>query len=354
MFGFANILLRHRGIIAGSTLLAAVIFVVSGLTEPESYTTRVLFTARGAKSGLLASIAAQYGLSIVGSDPARSTRFYEELIRANEVLRAVANQEYEVRKGNRVIRGKLPVMYGVRAGSREAEIDLAALELQSHISTGATPRTGIISYFVSSPYPELTFQLAANILTQINSYNISRQQAQATLERTFIEKRLAESRSALTHAEDQLRSFRDFNRDAGRSPSLRLEANRLDREVTMRQSLYTALSQAYEQSRIEEVRDTPSISIIEHPTLPTSADTSYGLRNTLLGAIGGMFIGIILAFVRERFNESKAEGSRVFEDFSRLKKETLRDLGRPWAPVERLFGAGGTPKAITESRKSAR
>jgi uncharacterized protein involved in exopolysaccharide biosynthesis len=120
MFGFANILLRHRGIIAGSALLAALIFVVSGLTESKSYTTRVLFTARGAKSGLLASIASQYGLSIVGSDPGRSLRFYEDLIRANEVLRAVANQEYEVRKDDRVIRGKLPVMYGIRAGSREA------------------------------------------------------------------------------------------------------------------------------------------------------------------------------------------------------------------------------------------
>jgi uncharacterized protein involved in exopolysaccharide biosynthesis len=193
-----------------------------------------------------------------------------------------------------------------------------------------------------------------NILTQVNSYNVARQQAQATLERTFIEKRLVETRATLTRAEDQLRTFRDFNRDAGRSPSLRLEGNRLDREVTMRQSLYTSLSQAYEQSRIEEVRDTPAISVIEHPTLPTSADTSYGLRNTLLGAIGGMFLGIILAFVRERFSESKAEGSRVFEDFSRLKKETLRDLGRPWGPVERLFRAGGTSDAVADSRKSLR
>jgi len=354
MFGFANILLRHRGIIAGTTLFAALIMVVSGLTERESYTTRVLFTARGAKSGLLASIAAQYGLSIVGSDPGRSTRFYEELIRANEVLRAVANQEYEVRAGKRVLRGKLPVMYGIRAGSREAEIDLAALRLQSNISTGATLRTGIVSYFVSSPYPELTLRLAQNILTQLNSYNIARQQAQATLERTFIEKRLAESRAGLTRAEDQLRSFRDSNRDYGRSPTLRLENNRLDREVTMRQSLYTSLSQAYEQSRIEEVRDTPAISIIEHPTLPTSADTSYGLRNTLLGAIGGLFIGIILAFVRERFNESKAEGSKEFADFSRLKRETLRDVGRPWEPVGRLFRGGRTPDAVADARKSLR
>jgi uncharacterized protein involved in exopolysaccharide biosynthesis len=354
MFAFATILLRHRGIIVTITLLAALIMVVSGLTEPKSYTTKVSFTARGAKSGLLAQIANQYGLSIVGSDPGRSTKFYEELIRANEVLRAVADRNYEVRTKKGVLRGKLPVMYGIKAGSREAEIDLAAVQLQSNLSTGSTLRTGIVSYFVSSPYPELTLQLAENILAELNTYNTERQQAQATLERTFIEKRLAESRAALTRAEDQLRTFRDSNRDYGRSPTLRLENNRLDREVTMRQSLYTSLSQAYDQSRIEEVRDTPSITVIEHPTAPSSADTSYGLRNTLLGAIGGLFIGIILAFVRERFNESKAEGSQVFEEFSRLKRETLRDMSRPWEPVGRVFRGGRTPTAVADAQKSLR
>lgn len=354
MFAFASILLRHRGIIAGTTLLATLIMVVSGVTERKSYTTRVLFTARGAKSGLLAQIANQYGLSIVGSDPGRSIKFYEELIRANEVLRAVANKDYKIRTKKGVLQGKLPVMYGLKAGSREAEIDLAALQLQSNISTGSTLRTGIVSYFVSSPYPELTFQLAENILAELNTYNIARQQAQATLERTFIEKRLAESRAALTRAEDQLRSFRDSNRDYGRSPTLRLENSRLDREVTMRQSLYTSLSQAYEQSRIEEVRDTPSITVIEHPTVPTSADTSYGLRNTLLGAIGGLFLGIILAFVRERFNESKTEGSKAFEDFSRLKRETLRDMSRPWEPMGRAFRGGRAPDAVADAPRSLR
>lgn len=354
MFAFANILLRHRGIIVGTTLLATLIMVVSGLTERKSYTTRVLFTASGAKSGLLAQIASQYGISIVGSDPGRSIKFYEELIRANEVLRAVANKDYQVRTKKGVLQGKLPLIYGIKAGSREAEIDLAAVQLQANISTGSTMRTGIVSYFVSSAYPELTFQLAQNILAELNTYNIARQQAQARLERTFIEKRLAESRAGLLRAEDQLRSFRDSNRDYGRSPTLRLENNRLDRELTMRQSLYTSLSQAYEQSRIEEVRDTPSITVIEHPTTPTSADTSYGLRNTLLGAIGGLFLGIVLAFVRERFNESRAEGSKAFEDFSRLKRETLRDMSRPWEPVGRVFRGDQTPDAVADARKSLR
>ena len=343
LLGFVNVLLKHRRLILGCALLATLIFVASALSEPRSYTTRVLFTARGARAGALAGIAAQYGLTIVGADPSQSIEFYEELLRSNEVLRAVASQQYEVRKGKKVVRGTLPVIYGIRAGSREAEIDLAAVELRDQVTTTSTRRTGVVTYYVSSPYPALTQQLARNIVTQLDYYNTTRRRSQVTAERTFIEERLADSRAALARAEERLRSFRDANREFGRAPNLTLENARLNRDVTMRQELVTGLSQAYEQARIEEVRDMPAITVFEPPDLPTSADTSYGLRNTLLSAVGGILFGIILAFIRERFYETEEEGSPTFADFATLKRETLRDIGRPWQPVERLFRAHSGP-----------
>jgi len=105
----------------------------------------------------------------------------------------------------------------------------------------------------------------------------------------------------------------------------------------MQQQLYTSLTQAYEQARIAEVHDIPVISIVEPPELPTEADTSYGLRNTLLGTIAGILVGIVLAFVRERLYETRESGSRVFADFSDLRRATLGDLARPWQPVGRFF-----------------
>jgi uncharacterized protein involved in exopolysaccharide biosynthesis len=343
LLGFVNVLLKHRRLIAGCALLATLIFVASALSESRTYTTRVLFTARGARAGALAGIAAQYGLTIVGADPSQSIEFYEELLRSSEVLRGVANQQYEVRKGKRVIRGTLPVIYGIHAGSREAEIDLAAVQLRDHVASSSTRRTGVVTYFVSSSYPELTQQLARNIVTQLDYYNTTRRRSQVTAERSFIEERLADSKAALARAEDRVRSFRDANREYGRAPNLVLENARLNRDVNLRQELVTGLSQAYEQARIEEVRDMPAITVFEPPDLPTSPDATYGLRNTLFAAIGGILVGIILAFIRERFYETKAEGSRTFADFATLKSETLRDIGRPWQPIERLFRAHSGP-----------
>ena len=323
--------------IVGFAFLAMLVSLASAVMEPRSYSTRVLFTAKGGQSGLLAGIAAQYGLSIVGSDPSQSIEFYEDLLRSHELLSEVAKKQYRIHVGKVVKQGTLPQLYGIHAGTRDAEVDLAVDVLRPHINTNASRRTGVVTFGVGAPEPELAQQVAQNMITQLGVYNSETRRSQATAERNFIEARLAESKLALSAAEDQLKNFRSNNREYAVSPSMSLENERLQRQVAMRQQLYTALTQAYEQARIQEVHDVPVISMVEPPELPSSADTSYGLRNTLLGGIAGILLGIVLAFVRERLYETKASGSRVFADFSDLRRATLGDLARPWAPLGRLF-----------------
>ena len=339
LLGFANVLLRHRRLIGWCILLSALVFLASALREARSYSAKVEFTPHGARSGLLAGLAAQYSLSILGADPSQSIDFYEALLVSNELMRRVAQREYQVRMNGRTVRGALPAFYGIHAGSKAAEIDLAALELGTHIRTEVTRRTGIVAFWVSAPYPDLTQQLAANVVKELDVYNTERRRSQVTAEREFIEKRVEDSRVALARAENDLRSFLDLNRQYTTSPSLKLENDRLQREVTMRQDLYTSLARSYEQARIEEVRDIPTITIVEPPDLPTSPDIRYGVRNILLGAIAGMLLGIVVAFLRERIRETRAEASPTFTVFSDLKEATLRDLARPWRPVGRLFRA---------------
>lgn len=330
LLGFVNVLLRHRGIIAATTLLATVVCLASALMEPKYYSTRVLFTARGASAGALSGIAAQFGLSIIGDDPSQSMEFYEELLRSNELLRQVAKHVYRVQTPKGVVTGPLPVFYGVHAGSRDAEIDYAAAKLRTFIQTNATRRTGVITFIVGAPYPDLAQQVATTMITELERYNTDRRRLAITAERTFIEQRLAEARAALTQAENNLERFLEVNREYKTAPKLSIESDRLDREVQMRQQLYTSLSSAYDKARIEEVRDTPAISIVEPASLPENPDTSYGLRNTLLGAIAGMLVGIVIAFVRERMRETREEGTSAYSVYTDLKRATVADLARPW------------------------
>ncbi|MFN2603840.1 MAG: hypothetical protein ABR582_13945 [Gemmatimonadaceae bacterium] len=337
LIGFVNVLLRHRLLIVVCALIATGIALAGSVRETRAYSTSVEFTPRGASSSLLAGIAAQYNLSIVGADPSQSIEFYEGLIRSNELLRRVAARDYQVRVNGQLVRGTLPTFYKIRAGTRDAEIDLAAVELSRHISASSTHRTGIVTFYVSAPYADLAQQIGNNIVSELDVYNTERRRSQVTQERVFIGKRVDESRIALSQAENDLRGFLDVNREYHSSPGLTLEYDRLQREVARRSEIYTSLSQAEERARIEEVRDTPAITVVQPAILPMTPDIGSGVRNTLLGAIAGMLIGIVLAFVRERIHETEIEQSPAYEAFTDLKRETMRDLSRPLAPVGKLF-----------------
>ena len=337
LIGFVNVLLRHRRLIAICALIGMVIVIAESLEQTQYYSTRVEFTPRGASSGLLAGIAAQYNLSIVGVDPSQSIEFYEGLVKSNELLRRVASREYQVRVNGRLVRRTLPTFYEIHAGSRAAEIDLAANELRNHIVASSARRTGIVTFFVSAPYADLTQQIGSSIVGELDVYNAERRRSQVTQERVFIGKRVDESRIALSQAENDLRRFREVNREYLSSPTLTLENDRLQREVNRRSEIYTGLAQAEERARIEEVRDTPAITIVEPATLPTSPDIGNGIRDVLLGMIAGLLLGIVLAFVRERMHETQAEHSAAYATFTDLKRETMRDLSRPLSPVGKLF-----------------
>jgi uncharacterized protein involved in exopolysaccharide biosynthesis len=83
------------------------------------------------------------------------------------------------------------------------------------------------------------------------------------------------------------------------SPELTFQRDRLQREVTLRQQLVTGLAQRYEENRIQEVRDTPVITIIESPVLAARPDPRLRLLIVLLGTAAGVLTGILAVLVRE-------------------------------------------------------
>ena len=88
----------------------------------------------------------------------------------------------------------------------------------------------------------------------------------------------------LAFAEDSLKAFMFENRQFSNSPQLVFEEDRLQRQVSMRQDLVSAIAQAYEQARIEEVRNLPVITVIDHPEPPALADPRGRLMMLVLGS----------------------------------------------------------------------
>ena len=69
-------------------------------------------------------------------------------------------------------------------------------------------------------------------------------------------------------AEESLKVFRDRNRRIENSPALQLEQERLAREVSVLTSLFITLKQQLETVKIDEVKYSDYIIVVDPPNLP--------------------------------------------------------------------------------------
>jgi uncharacterized protein involved in exopolysaccharide biosynthesis len=310
---------------------AAAVFLVFGrtITKERTYTATTSFVpARARTASPVAGLAAQLGVSIANNDGGESPEFYADLVRSREILNTVVDASYPL-PGNQVGKhGTLADVFGFSSLSPVERHEAAVEKLASQVKAETDPRTGVIRVKVSTASPQLSRLIAEQILNQIIRFNRDRRRSRAEAEREFTEQRMAESAAELRAAEGRQQQFLEENRVSG-APALRIEQERRSREVAMRQQIYTDLAQAYEQAKIEEVRDSPVITVVESPETPLRPDPRHLLLNTVLALVLGLALGISLALIADYFRTRRASGAEDFVEFRDLARQTWAGITRP-------------------------
>jgi len=333
-----NVVLRGRGLIAGSAVLVAIVVAVVGLARARTYSASASFVPQGRSGGSnLSGIAAQFGISVQSGEGMQSPQFYVDLLRSREILRDVVDTRYSVPTDTGAAHGTLADLYGIKERTPALRREAAIERLRSRLSTGVTPKTGVVTLTVTTPDAALSYQVTERLLALLNKFNLETRQSQAAAERRFAEQRLNEVKEELRAAENRLQAFLQRNRQYRNSPELQFEEDRLSREVSLRQGLYATLAQSYEQAKIDEVRDTPVITLVERPEVPVRADRRLLIQKGLLGLLAGAVVGLIIVLVRHFLPSSGTDVSDEVAEFAALRRETIGDLTHPWRPVARLL-----------------
>src|SRR5437879_3911824 len=79
-------------------------------------------------------------------------------------------------------------------------------------------------------------------------------------------------------------------------PSLAIEYARLFREVKVQETLYTMLTSQYEQAKIAEARDTPSVQVLDQGVPAEKKSRPRIGINMMIAGVLALFLGIFLAF----------------------------------------------------------
>lgn len=328
LLALANVALRHRWLVIKVTAIVTAGVIAFFLLRPATYSVASTFRlqTRNNTASTVTGLAAQLGLSVPNTDATQTPAFYVDLLRSREILGDVVTHRYasSALPANTTtdliqafqVSGRTP---GIR---RERAMD----KLSDAMTVSSSPRTGVISLVVTLHDPLLAQGVAQRLIDEVNTFNLESRKSQAGAERRFVERRLNELKDSLRGAEDKLQAFMQRNRDFRNSPELTFEQQRLARDAQMQQDVVASLAQNYEQAKIEEVRDTPVITVIDKPERPVQRDSRGLIKKGILAILLGGVFGLGIAFFRDGMTKNRRLGSAELEEFSELRREALDEL----------------------------
>ena len=333
----ANVLLRGRWLIAGTMLLVFAVTVVPPLVRGgRSYAAVTTFIPEAERqTANLSGLAAQFGLDIGGAVGGNSPQFYVDLLHSPHILRQVVDTRFAFDTDTGRVEGNLVELLNVQPAPPAVRRELAVRRLRDATNVNVMARTGVVELRVESDHAQLAGQIAARMLELLQAYNQQTRRTRASAERRFLAGRVAEVRAELMAAESALQQFLQRNRDYRASPELTFRFERLSRDAAFRQQLHATLTQRYEETRIEEVRDTPVLTVLDPPEAPVVPEPrgliQKGIIAIVIGAVLGVLLAFLAAFVRGMRGRSGAEA----REFSQLLDDSLADIRRPWRLLRR-------------------
>jgi uncharacterized protein involved in exopolysaccharide biosynthesis len=316
LVGFGATVLRRRRIVAQWSLVGVAVAAITMLFTAAKYDSTASFVPQQtdmSRSGV-ASLAGQFGISLASVDQTVSPDFYSALLKSRVLLSRIATDSFVVPElENRRI--AFVDLFDVSHGSQARRVEEGVKLLDDVVTTSVVKTTGMVRLSVVTKWPSVSYTMAQSLLTGVDEFNRRTRRSQAASERVFIESRLTAATADLRDAEDRMERFLVANRQFSASPELSFQHDRLQREITVRQQVVSTLTQAYEEVRIREVRDTPLITVLEPPTVPAIPESRRRLLRLLFGLVSGGLIGLVVAITSASMKRRSAAGDPEVKDF---------------------------------------
>jgi len=235
---------------------------VISLLQPRQYVATAEFLLQEPSSSMsgqgLAQIASQLGVaSTPGSGP--SGYFYAEWIRSFEIMRDASRISYKA-----INNSDLYSLFEIDKERREAD-SYVVRALRKHVRTRYDRVLSTVNIEVQFENPALASEIGRQLLNLLNVYGAQRRMTVGRTEREFVGRRLSNAQDSLAISEKEYAEFILTNRRLSESPELSLRATRIQRRISQHQATVQLLNQQYEAARLQELRDTPVMSVVQRP-----------------------------------------------------------------------------------------
>ena len=331
LLGFADVLLKRWKLVVGVPLIAVLVAAIISLLLPKKFTATATFVpeAEAGESGLLGSLsglASQFGIGIPGGGGSPA-QFYADVMESrtlrDQILLAwFADPQAEEPGDSATLMDILEIQ-----GDSEAEsLEMGREVLDGTVSVGVDNVTNLVSISVQTRYRVLSARVANRFVEQLVRFNLETRQSNVKTRRQFIESRVAEAEIALRTTEEALQGFLEQNRQFRGAPQLEVQYERLQRQVALKQEMLITLSRQYEEARIQEVNDTPMITVVDRavpPVLKSSPRRKLIVLVTFF-LFGG--IALVWAFIGEAIENAQEQNEGDYQKFISHWKDMTQEI----------------------------
>lgn len=298
-----------------------VLSVIVSLILPKYYRSTAILLPQmdQSQSSVFSNLAALAGAAVGQAPP---ELLYPSIIESEQVLgRVVQTRYYSSEYADSV---NLIRYWKFNDESAAKNFKDAILQLQNDLDISVDKRTNIVTLSLLMRDPILAADVLNTVISELDQFMRNKRINSATEQRRWIETRLTENKTELALAENRLKEFREKNRIIESSPQLLLIESRLERDVMMNATIFTELTKQYEIARIEEVKNTPVINILDK-ALPATEKEKPKRKIIVLT---GFFVSCVMALGYAYF--SVTYGSNI----SSLAYQIKLRIKHPEPPVK--------------------
>ncbi len=275
------VLAKHKIMIMGVTMAAALISMAYALNLPNIYTgtTKVLppQQSQSSASALLSQLGGLAGAAGGSLGIKNPNDLYIAMLRSRNVMEKIAKR-FDLQK-----------VYETRTTTDT----LNALQGASNISAG---KDGVITVGVDDKKPELAAALANAYIEELIKLMQTFALTEAAQRRQFFETQMKPARDKLTDAVIIL----------DKTPNTSLQYRDALRELKYREAIYEILAKQFEMAKLDEAKDSPLIQVLDKATVPEKKSKPKRSTIVILATLVGGFMGILWAFIKEANEKAKA------------------------------------------------
>jgi uncharacterized protein involved in exopolysaccharide biosynthesis len=197
----------------------------------------------------------------------------------------------------------------------------ALKSISNKISASVDEETGLMTISVTAGGPQLAASLAESFLDHFTTRvrEIRTEKVRERLE--FVNERFEEAEQELETAEERLAQFLERNQNPT-TATLQFRRDRLQRQVSFKEQLYSELQSQLTQTRLDLQRQQPVVTIVERPVSTVEPSAPNRTAIVVLAVVFGGILGIGSAFVYTFFGRT-GEDTDEQEKLAEIKERLV-------------------------------